>query len=64
MREIVHTSRMKIYQQERPNRRVALEGFDEPILFGVHSNIAAFYGIQPKEQRPATLDHMIAAVGG
>ena len=64
MDQLVHTSRMRILQEERPNRRVFLEGFSEPIRFGVHSDIAAFYGISPKEELPATLDHFIAAVGG
>ena len=60
----IHTSRMTIVQEERPNRRVLLEGFDEPIRFGVHGGIAAFYNLTPKEPLPATLDYMIAAVGG
>ena len=64
MSKLVHTSRMRILQEKRPNRSVELEGFEGPIRFGVHSNIAAFYGIEPEEQLPATLDHMIAAVGG
>lgn len=64
MSQLVHTSRMKIIQEERPNRRVYLEGFPEPIRYGVHSNIAAFYKMTPKEELPATLDHLIGAVGG
>lgn len=64
MKEVVHTSRMKIVQEERPLRRVHLEGFEEPIRFGIHSGIAAFYGMTPTEQVPATLDHLVAAVGG
>ena len=64
MPQLVHTSKMRIHQEKRPDRKVLLEGFEEPIRFGVHSRIAAFYGIEPEVQRPATLDHMIAAVGG
>ncbi|HSR52109.1 MAG TPA: hypothetical protein VLV83_14860 [Acidobacteriota bacterium] len=64
MAELVHTSKMQIFQEKRPNRRVKLEGFEQPIRFGVHSGIAGFYGLTPEEEHPATLDHLIAAVGG
>lgn len=64
MGKLVHTSKMRILQEKRPNRRVELEGFDRPIRFGVHSGIAAFYGLTPEEEFPATLDHLVAAVGG
>jgi hypothetical protein len=30
----------------------------------VHTAIANFYGVQPETEYPATLDHMIAAIGG
>ena len=32
--------------------------------FGVHSNIKEFYGLEPEEELPATLDHIVAGVGG
>ena len=64
MGEIIHTSRMRILQDEPPERRAILEGFETPIEFGVHGGIKHFYGMEPRRDLPATLDHMIAAVGG
>jgi hypothetical protein len=29
----------------------------------VHGGIKAFYGVEPEEEVPATLDHIVAAVG-
>jgi hypothetical protein len=63
MAEIVHTSRIKIVQDRPPERRAYIEGFAEPLTFGVHGGIKHFYGIEPERDLPATLDHMIAAVG-
>ena len=47
-------------------RRVGrdVEGFGEPIRFGVHGGIKAFYKIEPDEDVPATLDYIVGAVGG
>jgi len=64
MAEIIHTSRIKIYQDKRPVRRAYIEDFKEPVRFGVHGGIKYFYKIEPEEDLPATLDYMIAAVGG
>ena len=64
MGEVVHTSKVRIVQHERPLREAFIEGFDTPLRFGVHGGIAAFYGVEPKEQIPATLDHIVAGVGG
>lgn len=64
MGRLVHTSRVKIYQDERPNRRAYIEDFKEPIRYGVHGGIKDFYKLEPKEELPATLDHIVAAVAG
>ncbi len=61
--EVVHTSRLRIERVKGPIRQAFLEGFDTPIRFGVHGGIKAFYGVEPDEDVPATLDHMVAAVG-
>ena len=39
---------------------------DEPIVFGVHSEVAEHYGISPDEEEPhaTTLDYVVAAAGG
>ena len=62
--EHVHTSKIKIYRDENMVRRAYIEGFHEPAIFGVHTNIKDFYGVEPKEERPATLDYIIASAAG
>jgi hypothetical protein len=64
MRRVVHTSRVRIEKDRGPKRRAYIEGFETPVVFGVHSNIKKFYGIEPDEEHPATLDFLVAAVGG
>ena len=62
MGEVVHTSRIKIVRERGPTRRAMIEGFSEPIYYGVHGGIKKFYNVEPKEEHPATLDHMVSAV--
>jgi hypothetical protein len=64
MGKIVHTSRITITRVEGPTRKAVVEGFKEPIFYGVHGGIKQFYGVEPKEEHPATLDHIIGGVGG
>ena len=66
---IAHTSRIRIEKHEGPHRTAHVEGFAEPIHFGIHGGIKQFY--QEKYGRKisgpeyaATLDHMIAGVAG
>ncbi len=66
---VVHTSRLRIEKHEGPHRTAHLEGFEEPIHFGIHGGIKHFYGrkygreiIGP--EYPATLDYIIAGVAG
>ena len=64
MGELIHTSHVKIYQDKSPLRRAFIENFSEPVRYGVHGGIKHFYKMEPEADLPATLDHMIAAVGG
>ncbi len=64
MAELIHTSRARIYKDKGPVRRAYIEGFPEPVRYGVHGGIKKFYGIEPEEDLPATLDHIVAAVAG
>jgi hypothetical protein len=57
----------------QPHSHRSHQGADPPrlraavrrtIRFGVHGAIKHFYGVEPDEELPATLDHIIAAVGG
>jgi len=64
-----HTSKIRIEKLQGPHRAAYIEGFQEPVNFGVHSGIKAFYEGKygrelPGPEYPATLDHMIAGVGG
>ena len=64
MSESIYTSRIRIERAKGPIRHAYVEPFDMPIRFGVHGAIKQFYGVEPDEEIPATLDHIIAAVGG
>ncbi len=66
---VVHTSRMRVEKHEGPHRTAHLEGFGEPIHFGIHGGIKHFYGQKYGREisgpnYPATLDHIIAGVAG
>ncbi|HZJ03548.1 MAG TPA: hypothetical protein VFE20_07770 [Thermoleophilia bacterium] len=40
-----------------------IQGFDQPVYYGVHGGIKEFYGVDPEEDHAATLDHIVGAVG-
>ena len=60
----VHTSRITVTRVTGPIRKAFIEGFEAPVFYGVHGGIKRFYKIEPKEEHPATLDHIIGGVGG
>jgi hypothetical protein len=64
MGEIVHTSRITIVRENGPTRKATIEGFDQPIYYGVHGGIKKFYRVDPETEHAATLDHIVGAVGG
>ncbi len=64
MGEVVHTSRIRIVRESGPTRRAMIEGFSEPIYYGVHGGIKRFYNVEPDREHAATLDHIIAATAG
>ena len=61
MGEVVHTSRIRIVREKGPTRRAVIEGFNEPIYYGVHGGIKRFYKIEPEKEHAATLGHIVAA---
>ena len=61
---VVHTSRITITRENGPTRRAVIEGFCEPIYYGVHGGIKKFYRVDPEVEHAATLDHIVGAVGG
>ncbi len=64
MAEDVYTSRIRVERVKGPIRHAYVAPFEQPVRFGVHGAIKQFYGVEPDEEVPATLDYMIAAVGG
>ncbi len=38
-----------------------IEGFREPVHYGVHGGIKKFYKVEPEKDHAATLDHIVAA---
>jgi hypothetical protein len=61
---IVHTSRIAITREKGPTRKAVIEGFPEPVYYGIHGGIRHFYKIEPEKEHAATLDHIVGAVGG
>jgi hypothetical protein len=53
MGEVVHTSRIRIVREKGPTRRAVIEGFAEPVYYGVHGGIKKFYKIEPEEEHAA-----------
>jgi len=66
MGDIVHVTKARIVKEPGKGMKTAyLEAFPaDPIPYGIHGGIMAFYKAQPEEERPATLDHLVAAVAG
>ena len=66
MSDDVYTSNVRIERVRGPIRRAFLPAEDEPVMFGVHSEIAEHYGVKPSDFPPTatTLDYVVAAAGG
>jgi hypothetical protein len=64
--QVVYVSQVKIERVKGPLRRAYLPVEPEPIRFGVHSEIAAHYGVSPEVSEPhaTTLDYVVAAAAG
>jgi hypothetical protein len=62
MTDVVHTSHIRITRDKGPVRKAFIEGFSEPVFYGIHGGIQKFYGVDPVEEHAATLDHIVGAV--
>jgi hypothetical protein len=64
--DLVYISRVRIERERGPHRRAYLPQAKEPVLFGLHSEIAEHYKMDPErfEPRTTTLDYLVAAVAG
>lgn len=63
---VVYTSQSRIERVKGPLRRAYLPANKEPVLFGVHSEVAAHYGVDTAVHEPhtTTLDYVVAATAG
>ena len=64
--DTVYTSKVRIERIRGPVRRAFLPQTDEPVMFGVHSEVASHYGV-PADAFPVhatTLDYVVAVAGG
>ncbi len=66
MAEVKYVSEVKVEPVEGKIRRAYVPGVEEPVLFGVHSEVAEHYGVSPDVEEPhaSTLDYVVAAAGG
>ena len=67
MGELAYVSQVRIERIKGPLRRAHLPGEPQPVMFSVHGGIAKHYGIDESrlpEPHAATIDYVIAAVGG
>ena len=64
--EVTYISRVKVEPVEGKIRRAQLPAKEEPVYFGVHSEVAEHYGVSPdvEDPYPSTLDYLVAAAGG
>ena len=64
--DTVYQSRVRIERIKGPLRRAHLPAEPDPVLFGVHSEVAEHYGVDPDVHEPhtTTLDYVVAAAGG
>ena len=64
--QVVYTSNVKIERIKGPLRRAYLPQVESPVMFGVHSEIAEHYGVDPQVHDPhaTTLDYVVASAAG
>jgi hypothetical protein len=61
-----YVSRVRIERLGGPQRLAYLPAETEPVVFGVHSEVAEHYGVKAEDFPPhaTTLDYVVAAAGG
>jgi hypothetical protein len=64
--DVVYTSRVRVERIRGSYRRAHLPAEDEPVFFGVHSEIGEHYGVAPggEAEHATTLDYIVAAACG
>lgn len=63
---VVYRSLVGMERIKGPLRRARLPVEADPVYFGVHSEVAAHYGVTPDASEPhaTTLDYLVAAAAG
>ncbi len=66
MAEATYVSRVRVEPVKGFTRRAHIPAEEEPVMYGVHSEIAEHYGTSLDKEEPhaSTLDHLVAAAGG
>ena len=66
MGDVAYTSRVRIERLGGPQRLAYLPAEEDPVPFGVHSEVAAHYKVPPDKYPPhaTTMDYVVAAAGG
>lgn len=64
MSDVVYRSKVIVCRDRGPLRHAHLPATADPVEFGVHSAIAAHYGVEPDREVATTLDYIVAAAGG
>ncbi|MGH2737101.1 MAG: hypothetical protein ACRDKZ_16100 [Actinomycetota bacterium] len=66
MGEVAYVSKVSIVRKRGPLREARLPACPHPVTFGVHSQVAEHYGVDPEDFPPdaTTLDYVVAAAGG
>lgn len=63
---VVYVSKGRIERVKGPLRRAYVPAESEAVLFGVHSEVAAHYGVDTNVHEPhaTTLDYVVSATAG
>lgn len=64
--DVVYESKVKVTREYGTIRTAELPAEDEPVTFGVHSEVADHYGVDTEEEPPhaTTLDYLVSAAAG
>jgi hypothetical protein len=63
---VKYVSKVKVEPVEGKIRYAYLPVQEDPVVFGVHSEVAEHYGVSEEDVEPydTTLDYVVAAAGG
>ncbi len=66
MGDVAYRSRVKIERASGPLRYATVPAENQPVVFGVHDEVAAHYRLQEGQYEPhaTTLDYVVAAAAG